>query len=101
MKAEYKMYAEIKAEQYPPGWEELEWKAKKLKQLNWSLQLQVSRSLFGFKMHPEYQFTIIRWGTRPDIFTPAQREVLYEGHDLQAVTGFISMLLKAEEEQRD
>ena len=100
MKVEYKVYAEIRPDQYPPGWEELEWKAKKLKQLNWSLQLRVSRQCFGHAFGPQYQFAIIRWGTRPDIFTSARREVLYEGHDYDAVTGFISMLLKAEEEQR-
>lgn len=101
MKVEYKVYAEIQPEQYPPGWEELEWKAKKLKQLNWSLKLQVSRQCFGNAFGPQYQFAIIRWGQRPDIFTPPSREVLYEGHDFYAVLGMISMLLRAEEEQRD
>lgn len=94
------MYAEIQVEQYPPGWEELEWKSKKLKQLNWSYQLQVGRQAFGFGMGPQYQFTIIKWGHRPDLLTSPPREVLYEGHDFYAVLGFISMLLKAEEEAR-
>lgn len=99
IKVTYKMYAEIYPEQYPPGWEELEWKAKKLKQLNWSLQLQVSRQCFGYVSEPQYQFAIIRWGVRPDIFTSPSREVLYEGHDFYAVLGMISMLLTAEEEK--
>lgn len=94
------MYAEIVFEQFPPGWEELEWKARKLKQLNWSYQLQVGRQAFGHAMGPQFQFTIIRWGVRTDIFNTPPREVLYEGHDYYAVLGFISMLLKAEEEQR-
>ena len=93
------LYAEITLEQYPPGWEELEWKMRKLKQLNYSYQLQVGRRLFQLK-YPEYQFTLIKWGHRPNINTPPPREVLYEGHDFKAVLGFISMLLKAEEEMR-
>lgn len=95
------MYAEIQPEQYPPGWEELEWKARKLKQLNWSYQLLVGRQVFGhYERLPQYQYTIIKWGVRTDIFNTPPREVLYEGHDFYAVLGFISMLLKAEEEQR-
>ena len=50
--------------------------------------------------YPEYQFTLIRWGHRKDINSPAVREVLYEGHDYQAVLGFVSMLLTAEEEKQ-
>lgn len=94
------LYAEIQAEQYPLGWEELEWKSRRLKQLNWSYQLQVGRQVFSLSKYPEFQFTIIKWGLRQDINTPPKREVLYEGHDFYAVLGFISMLLKAEEEAR-
>ena len=93
------LYAEIPSERYPLGWEELEWKCRKLKQLNWSYQLQVGQRMFQLK-YPEYQFTLVRWGHRPDINTPAKREVLYEGHDYYAVLGFVSMLLTAEEEKR-
>jgi hypothetical protein len=94
------LYAEIQAEQYPPGWEELEWKCKKLRQLNWSYQLQVGRQVFGHAMGPTYQFTLIKWGHRPDVNTPVKREVLYEGHDYYAVLGFVSMLLTAAEEEK-
>ena len=95
------LYAEIQAEQYPPGWEELEWKCKKLRQLNWSYQLEIGQQVFGhYERLPQYQFTLIRWGHRPDVNTPAKREVLYEGHDYYAVLGFVSMLLTAEEEKR-
>lgn len=93
------LYAPITKERYPLGWEELEWKCRKLKQLNWSYQVEVSRQMFQLK-YPEYQFTLIRWGHRPDINTPAKREVLYEGHDYHAVLGFVSMLLTAEEEKQ-
>jgi hypothetical protein len=93
------LYAEITLEQYPPGWEELEWKMRKLKQLNYSYSFQVGRRLFQLK-YPEYQFTLIRWGRRVSINENPPREVLYEGHDYYAVLGFISMLLKAEEELR-
>lgn len=93
------LYAPITKERYPLGWEELEWKYKKLKQLNWMYQVEVSRQMFQLK-YPEYQFTLIRWGHRPDINTPAKREVLYEGHDYHAVLGFVSMLLTAEEEKQ-
>jgi hypothetical protein len=94
------MYADIYAEQYPPGWEELEWKIKQLKQLQWNYQLQVGRQAFGYAMGPTYQFTLIRWGTRPDYNTAAPREVLYEGHDYYAVLGFISLLLTAEQDKQ-
>jgi len=93
------LYAEITLEQYPPGWEELEWKLHKLRQFNRAYKLEVGRRLFQLK-YPEYQFTLIKWEYRPDINTSAKREVLYEGHDFKAVLGFISMLLKAEEEMR-
>lgn len=93
------LYAPIVKERYPLGWEELEWKCRKLKQLNWSYQVEVSRQMFQLK-YPEYQFTLIRWGHRKDINSPAVREVLYEGHDYQAVLGFVSMLLTAEEEKQ-
>jgi hypothetical protein len=116
------LYADITLEQHPPGWEELEWKMRKLKQLNYSYQLQVGRRLFQLK-YPEYQFTLIRWEHRKDpgahdgcgggrrcpstphspgywCRQPDWPQVLYEGHDYYAVLGFISMLLKAEEELR-
>jgi hypothetical protein len=93
------LYAEIQMEQYPLGWEELEFKCKKLRQFNWSYKLEVGRQMFSLKA-PQYQFTLVKWGHRPDINTPAKHEVLYEGHDFYAVLGFVSMLLKAEEEMR-
>lgn len=92
------LYAEIQRERYPLGWEELEWKLRKLKQLNWSYKLEVGQQVFHLKA-PTYQFTLIRWGHRPSINTPPPREVLYEGHDYYAVLGFVSMLLTAEEEK--
>lgn len=95
------LYAEIQTEEYPPGWEELEWKYKKLKQLDWSYQLTVGRQVFSHYANlPQYQFTLIKWGHRPSIHTATPREVLYEGHDFYAVLGFVSMLLTAEEEKR-
>ncbi len=101
------MYVEIVAAQYPPGWEELEWKAKKLKKLNYSYQLQVSKRAFGHGMGPVYQFALIRWSSRSGSRSVIShfdheltREVLYEGHDYQAVVGFVSMLLTAEEEKQ-
>jgi hypothetical protein len=96
------MYIEIEAAQYPPGWEELEWKAKKLKKLNYSYQLQVSKRAFGHGMGPMYQFALIRWGRHviSHFDHERTREVLYEGHDYQAVVGFVSMLLTAEEEKQ-
>ena len=96
------MYVEIEVAQYPPGWEELEWKVKKLKQLNYSYQLQVSKRAFGHGMGPMYQFTLIRWSRHAISHFDHERtrEVLYEGHDYQAVVGFVSMLLTAEEEKQ-
>jgi hypothetical protein len=94
------LYAEITLEQYPPGWEELEWKMRKLKQLDYSYSFQVGRQAFGYGMGPKYQFTLIRWGERLHMNASAPREVLYEGHDYYAVLGFVSMLLTAEEEKR-
>jgi hypothetical protein len=93
------LYASIALQNYPLGWEELEWKLRKLKQLNWAYQLQVGQRMFQLK-YPEYQFTLIRWGQRISINENAPREVLYEGHDFYAVLGFVSMLLKAEEEEK-
>jgi hypothetical protein len=93
------LYASIAMYNYPIGWEELEWKLKKLKQFNWAYQLDIGQQMFSLKA-PPYQFTLIRWGHRPSIDTPAKREVLYEGHDYYAVLGFVSMLLTAEEEMR-
>jgi hypothetical protein len=93
------LYASIAMQNYPLGWEELEFKLNKLKQLNWAYQLDIGQRMFNLK-YPEYQFTLIKWGHRPSINEPAKREVLYEGHDYYAVLGFISMLLKAEEELR-
>jgi hypothetical protein len=91
------LYAEITLEQYPPGWEELEWKMRKLKQLDYSYSFQVGRQAFGYGMGPKYQFTLIRWER---VTEGTRREVLYEGHDYYAVLGFVSMLLTAEEEKR-
>jgi hypothetical protein len=93
------LYASIAMQNYPPGWEELEFKLKKLKELNWGYQLDIRQRVFSLK-YPEYQFTLIKWGHRPSINESPLREVLYEGHDYYAVLGFVSMLLKAEEELR-
>lgn len=93
------LYASIALSSYPLGWEELEWKLRGLKQLDWSYQLDIAQQMFSLKA-PPYQFTLIRWGHRPDINTPAPREVLYEGHDYYAVLGFISLLLTAEQDKQ-
>lgn len=93
------LYASIAMQNYPLGWEELEWKMRKLKQLVWSYQLDIAQQMFSLKA-PPYQFTLIRWGQRPDYNTPATREVLYEGHDYYAVLGFVSLLLSAEEDKQ-
>jgi hypothetical protein len=93
------LYASIARSNYPLGWEELEWKFRKLKQLVWSYQLDIAQQVFSLKA-PPYQFTLIRWGQRPDYNTPAPREVLYEGHDYYAVLGYVSLLLTAEEDRQ-
>ena len=93
------LYASIAMQNYPLGWEELEFKLKKLKQLNWAYQLDIGQQVFSLK-GPQYQFTLIKWGHRPSINEAPKREVLYEGHDYYAVLGFVSMLLTAEEELR-
>lgn len=93
------LYASIAMQNYPLGWEELEWKMRKLKQLVWSYQLDIAQQVFSLKA-PPYQFTLIRWGHRPDINTSPTREVLYEGHDYYAVLGFVTLLLTAEEDKQ-
>ena len=93
------LYASIALQNYPLGWEELEFKLQRLRHLNWSYQLEIGQQMFRLKA-PQYQFTLIRWGHRPSINESPPREVLYEGHDYYAVLGFVSMLLKAEEEKR-
>jgi hypothetical protein len=72
---------------------------RKLKQLVWSYQLDIAQQVFSLKA-PPYQFTLIRWGHRPDINTSPTREVLYEGHDYYAVLGFVTLLLTAEEDKQ-
>ncbi len=99
MKADCVMYASIALSNYPLGWEELEWKLRKLKQLDWAYQLDIAQQVFSLKA-PPYQFTLIRWGHRPNINTSPPREVLYEGHDYYAVLGFVSLLLTAEEDKQ-
>lgn len=93
------LYASIALSPYPLGWEELEWKLRKLKQLAWGYQLDIAQQVFSLKA-PPYQFTLIWWGQRPDYNSPAPREVLYEGHDYYAVLGFISLLLTAEQDKQ-
>jgi hypothetical protein len=93
------LYASIAMQNYPLGWEELEWKMRKLKQLNWGYQLDIAQQVFSLKA-PPYQFTLIRWGQRSDYNAPAPREVLYEGHDYYAVLGFVTLLLTAEEDRQ-
>jgi hypothetical protein len=93
------LYASIATRNYPLGWEELEWKMRKLKQLVWSYQLDIAQQVFSLKA-PPYQFTLIRWGQRPDYNTSPPREVLYEGHDYYAVLGFVTLLLAAEEDKQ-
>jgi len=53
------LYASIAMQNYPLGWEELEWKLKKLKQLVWGYQLEIGQQVFSLKA-PQYQFTLIR-----------------------------------------
>jgi hypothetical protein len=93
------LYANIARSNYPLGWEELEWKFRKLKQLVWGYQLDIAQQMFSLKA-PQYQFTLIRWGQRSDYNAPAPREVLYEGHDYYAVLGYVSLLLSAEEDKQ-
>lgn len=94
------MYAPIERRQLhglPLGFEKLEWLEKRLKKLNPTYQLVISRRMFDVAFMEEYQFTLIRW-VRTSMEN--KRTLVLETTDLEQMESALFMLINTEEENK-
>ena len=93
------MYAPIERRQLhglPLKFEKLEWLEKKLKKLNPTYQLVVSRRMFDVAYMEEYQFTVVRW----EAPMKTKRTLVLETTDLEQMESALFMLINVEEENQ-
>lgn len=93
------LYAKLDQELWPIQWEELEYLAKRLKQLNWSYAVEAERSIFGSL--PAYRFVLIKWHPRkPTAKASAttEREELGAYKTMEEIIPILKLLISTEED---
>jgi hypothetical protein len=92
------MYVAIERRQIhelPLEFGKLEWLEKRLKRLNSTYQLLISRRMFDVAYMEEYQFTVVRWEGTP---MKNKRHLVLETTDLEQMESALFMLINTEEE---
>lgn len=84
------MYAQLK--DWPDGYEEVEYLAKYLKQLDHTYAVHVERKLFAFRDGCEYVIAIIRWEGSKHSGT-LRRTLLSTTDDIAEATGMLRLLI--------
>ena len=72
----------------------MEWLEKRLKRLNSTYQLLISRRMFDVAYMEEYQFTLVRWEGTP---RENKRHLVLETTDLEQMESALFMLINTEE----
>ena len=91
------LYAKLDDEQWPMQWEELEYLAKRLKQMNWSYSVEAERSIFGSL--PAYRFVLIKWGARQRLTDSPKREEVAYYKTMEEIIPMLKLLISAEEDR--
>ena len=83
-------YAQL--EDWPDGYEEVEYLAKMLKQYDFTYSVHVERKLFAFRDGCEYVIAIIRWeGSNRE--GTLKRTLLTTTDDVSEATGMLRLLI--------
>ena len=91
------LYAKLDEEQWPLQWEELEYLAKKLKQMNWSYSVEAERSIFGSL--PAHRFVLIKWVPRKSANESPKREEVGYYKTMEEIIPMLKLLISAEEDK--
>lgn len=94
------MYAKLDPQFWPLGLEEMEYLAKRLKQLCWNYEVRVEKLMFsGLEREsvPMMRFAILKWKTRRDINDSPGFDTLWVGENFAELTGMLRMLITVEE----
>ncbi len=91
------LYAKLDQELWPLQWEELEYLAKRLKQINWSYSVEAERSIFGSL--PAHRFVLIKWEQRQRLTDSPKREVVGEYKTMEEIIPMLKLLISVEEDK--
>jgi hypothetical protein len=91
-------YAQLK--DWPDGYEEVEYLAKKLKHTDPTYSVQVERTMFALHGGGEYVIAIIRWEGSKYQGT-LKRTLLATYEDISEATGMLRLLIGNAEAERD
>ncbi len=90
------LYAKLDQELWPIQWEELEYLAKRLKQVNWAYAVEVEKSIFGSL--PAHRFVLIKWGQRQHVNDSPKREELGTYKTMEEIIPILKLLISTEED---
>lgn len=76
----------------------MEWLEKRLKRLDPTYQLVISRRMFDVAYMEEYQFTLVRWRQDPTTWEK-KRAVVLETTDLEQMESALFMLINEAEQE--
>lgn len=91
------LYAALESDQWPLQWEELEYLAKKLKNMNWTYDVVAERSIFGSL--PAHRFVLIKWEARKSINDSPKREEVGYYKTMEEIIPMLKLLISAEEDK--
>jgi hypothetical protein len=91
------LYANVERVNWPLKWEELDYLANQLKNLDWSYDVQVERLILG--AHERYRFVLVRWGPRKHANDSPKREELGTYKAVEEIIPILKLLISTEEDK--
>lgn len=96
------LFAQINQNEWPLKWEELEYLAKRLKNMDWSYDVIAERCVFG--AYERHQFVLIKWHPRTVVagnVEPAspKREELGTYKTMEEIIPIVKLLISTEEDK--
>jgi hypothetical protein len=82
------MYVQLK--EWPDGYEEVEYLAKMLKQLDHTYAVHVEMKMFALRDGADYMVAIVRW---EGVFGMKRRTLLVTTDDISEATGMLRLLI--------
>lgn len=91
------LYAKLDEAQWPLQWEELEYLAKRLNQMNWAYSVEAERSIFGSL--PAHRFVLIKWEARKHANDSPKREEVGTYKTMDEIIPMLKLLISVEEDK--
>jgi hypothetical protein len=91
------LFAQLDKAEWPLGWEELEFLAKELKDMNWAYDVVAERCVFG--AYERHQFVLIKWHPRLAINDSPKREELGTYKTMEEIVPILKLLISTEEDK--